>query len=172
MKILNRWTLSIIFENGKKTLEGTLLDALKEGVDLRGAYLSDADLRGADLRGAYLSDADLRGADLRGADLSDADLRGAYLRDADLRGADLRGAYLSDADLNKMKTLTIKCDRLLEIDAQKSQVIFEVENIDLSFIKNLTAKEVAQNCDMEHVLDYLDYDYLQDYMAERFNIIL
>ena len=52
MKILNRWTLSIIFENGKKTLEGTLLDALKEGVDLRGV----------DLRGAYLIGADLSGA--------------------------------------------------------------------------------------------------------------
>ena len=72
MKILNRWTLSIIFENGKKTLEGTLLDALKEGADLRGADLSGADLIGADLRGANLN-----GAYLRGADLSGADLRGA-----------------------------------------------------------------------------------------------
>ena len=66
----------------------------------------------------------------------------------------------------------IKCDRLLEIDAQKSQVIFEAENIDLSFIENLTAKEVAQNCDLQKVLDYLDDDYLQQYVAERFNIIL
>ena len=72
----------------------------------------------------------------------------------------------------QMKTLTIKCDRLLEIDAQKSQVIFEVENIDLSFLKNLTALEVAKNCDIEHVLDYFDYEYFQDYIAERFNIIL
>ena len=37
MEILNRWTLSRIFENGKKTLEGTLLDAPKEGADLSGA---------------------------------------------------------------------------------------------------------------------------------------
>ena len=66
----------------------------------------------------------------------------------------------------------IKCDRLLEIDAQKSQVIFEAENIDLSFIENLTAKEVAQDGDMKLVLDYLDDEYLQDYIAERFNIIL
>ena len=66
----------------------------------------------------------------------------------------------------------IKCDRLLEIDAQKSQVIFEAENIDLSFIENLTAKEVAHNCDLQKVLDYLDDDYLQQYVAERFNIIL
>ena len=52
MKILNRWTLSIIYENEKETLEETLLAVLKEGADLRGAYL-----RGADLRGAYLSGA-------------------------------------------------------------------------------------------------------------------
>ena len=57
MKILNKWTLSIIFENEKETLRETLIDALKEG-----AYLSGADLRGADL-----SDADLSGAYLRGA---------------------------------------------------------------------------------------------------------
>ena len=69
-------------------------------------------------------------------------------------------------------THKIKCDRLLEIDAQKSQVIFEAENIDLSFIENLTAKEVAQNCDMKLVLDFLDDEYLQEYVAERFNIIL
>ena len=69
-------------------------------------------------------------------------------------------------------TYRIKCDRLLEIDAQRSQVIFEAENIDLSFIENLTAKEVAHNCDLQKVLDYLDDDYLQQYVAERFNIII
>ena len=57
MKILNRLMLSIIFENEKRTLKETLLDALKEGADLRGA-----DLRGADLSGAYLRGADLSGA--------------------------------------------------------------------------------------------------------------
>ena len=59
MQILNRWTLSIIFENEKETLRETLLDALKEGVGLR-----DADLRGANLRGINLRGANLRGADL------------------------------------------------------------------------------------------------------------
>ena len=47
MKILNRWTLSIIFENEKETLRETLLDALKEGADLEGADLEGANLRGA-----------------------------------------------------------------------------------------------------------------------------
>ena len=66
----------------------------------------------------------------------------------------------------------IKCDRLLEIDAQKSQVIFEAENIDLSFIEKLTAKEVAHNCDLQKVLDYLDEDFLRGYITERFGIIM
>ena len=72
MKILNRWTLSIIFENEKETLRETLIDALKEGTDLRGANLINADLSGADLSGANLRDANLSGADLSGADLSGA----------------------------------------------------------------------------------------------------
>ena len=62
MKILNRWTLSIIFENEKETLRETLLDALKEGVDLSGVDLSGVDLSGVDLRGADLSGVDLSGA--------------------------------------------------------------------------------------------------------------
>ena len=92
------------FEKGNNTIKDTLIEAVKSGADLRGAYLRYADLRGADLRGADLVGADLRGADLGGAylryaDLRGADLRGAYLRYADLRGADLGGAYLRYADL-------------------------------------------------------------------------
>ena len=78
MKILNRWTLSIIFENEKETLRETLLDALKEGVNLE-----DANLRGADLEDANLEDANLRYADLRGANLEGANLEGADLRGAE-----------------------------------------------------------------------------------------
>ena len=37
MKILNRWTLSIIFENEKETLRETLIDANLEGANLEGA---------------------------------------------------------------------------------------------------------------------------------------
>jgi hypothetical protein len=86
MKIINRYTDKVIFENDAQTMRETVEAAVKAG----------ADLRGADLSGAYLS-----GADLRGADLSGADLSGAYLSDADLRRADLRGADLRDADLSR-----------------------------------------------------------------------
>ena len=107
IEIKNRWTGSILFEYEKEanTIKDTLVEAVKRGADLSGAYLRGADLSGADLRGADLSGADLSGADLRGADLSGAylsgaDLSGAYLRGADLRGAYLSGAYLSGAYLS------------------------------------------------------------------------
>ena len=96
----------LIFEYEKEnnTIKDTLLEAIKNGANLRGADLRSADLRGADLYGANLYGADLRGADLRsadlrGADLYGADLYGANLRSANLRGADLRSANLRGADL-------------------------------------------------------------------------
>ena len=59
MKILNRWTLKVIFENEKETIKETLVDA----------NLVDANLEGANLEGANLRGANLRGANLRGANL-------------------------------------------------------------------------------------------------------
>ena len=97
---------SILFEYEKEnnTIKETLLEAIKSGANLRGAYLRGANLRGADLGGANLRDANLRGAylrdaNLRGAYLGDANLGGAYLGDANLGGAYLRGANLGGAYL-------------------------------------------------------------------------
>lgn len=105
MKILNRWTLSIIFENEKETLRETLIDALKEGADLRGANLSDA----------YLSDAYLRGANLNGVDLNGVDLRGAYLN----------GAYLNGA--KNIKSFQCgECNRISFAIKWESEVMFKI----------------------------------------------
>ena len=78
IEINNRWTGSIMFEYSKKnnTIKDTVLEAVKNKTDLRGAYLRGAYLRGANLSGAYLSGAGLSGAYLRGADLSGANLSG------------------------------------------------------------------------------------------------
>ena len=115
MKILNRWTLKVIFENEKETIKETLRDANLAGVDLEDADLKDTDLRDADLRGADLRGADLRGADLVGVDLRDADLRGADLVGVDLVGANLVGvnlvgAYLGgvNGNLKELKTMQIE----------------------------------------------------------------
>jgi len=116
IEIKNQITSEIIFEYEKEnnTKRDTILEAIKEKInlrnadlsyaDLRNADLSNADLRGADLRNAALryadlSNADLSNADLRNADLSNADLSNADLSNADLKGADLRNADLSNADL-------------------------------------------------------------------------
>ncbi len=62
LQIKNCWTGSVLFEYEKEgnTIKDTLLEALKQHADLRGANLGGADLRAADLRGA-----DRRGAHLR-----------------------------------------------------------------------------------------------------------
>ena len=101
IEIKNRWTGSILFEYEKEdnTIKDTLIEALKQHANLRGAYLGGADLRCANLGCANLRGADLRGADLRCAYLRCANLGGADLRCANLRGANLRGAYLGGADL-------------------------------------------------------------------------
>jgi hypothetical protein len=79
IKILNRWTLKVIFECEADSMKAAVELARQQGVSLSGA----------DLRDANLSYADLSGANLRGADLRDADLRDANLSGANLRGADL-----------------------------------------------------------------------------------
>ena len=59
MKILNKWTFKVIFENQKETIKETVEDA----------NLRDANLRDANLESANLESANLRGANLRGANL-------------------------------------------------------------------------------------------------------
>ena len=102
IQIKSRWVVDKVlfeYESDDNTIKKTLVRAIEEDADLRGAYLQGADLRGANLQGAYLRGAYLQGADLRGADLQGADLRGADLQGADLQGANLQGAYLRGANL-------------------------------------------------------------------------
>ena len=96
IEIKNIFTNEIIysFSSENATIKDALLDAIKNKVNLSGAYLSGAYLSGADLSGADLSGAYLSGADLSRAGLSRADLSGAYLSGAGLSRADLSGAYL------------------------------------------------------------------------------
>ncbi len=130
MKILNRWTLSIIFENEKETIKETVVDA-----NLRGANLIGADLRGADLSDAELSDANLSGANLRNADLRGADLRGANLIGANLIGAvgnkkELRTMQIETYSISFTKdVLQIGCKRFT-IQEWKNFNDEEISNMD------------------------------------------
>lgn len=71
------------------------------------------------------------------------------------------------------KYTRIASDRITEVVTNSYQeVIVELENIDLSFIFNLEPEEVARNCDLQKVLDYLDDDFVRAYVTERFGIIM
>jgi hypothetical protein len=101
IEIKNRWTGKILFEyeSENNSIKSTMVKAVKEGADLKGANLEGADLKGANLKGADLKGANLEGADLKGANLKGANLKGANLEGADLEGADLKGADLKGANL-------------------------------------------------------------------------
>ena len=71
------------------------------------------------------------------------------------------------------KYTRIASDRITEVTTNSYQeVVVELENIDLSFIFNLKPEEVARNCDLQKVLDYLDDDFVREYVTERFGIIM
>ena len=71
------------------------------------------------------------------------------------------------------KYTRIASDRITEVTPNSYQeVVVELENIDLSFMFELEPEEIARNCDLQKVLDYLDDDFVRDYVAERFNIIM
>ena len=69
IEIKNRFTGKILFEfeTENNTVKTTLLEAIKQGADLRGANLQGADLRGANLQGANLQGADLQDYKIKAA---------------------------------------------------------------------------------------------------------
>jgi len=93
------------FEKENNSIKETLLEAIKQKIDLRGSNLSYSDLRYSDLRGSNLRYSNLRYSDLRYSDLRYSDLRYSNLRYSDLRGSNLRysnliGSNLSGSDLS------------------------------------------------------------------------
>ena len=90
MKIENRYTREIIYENKK-------INNIKELVEeaiLKWISLKDADLSGADLSGANLKYGNLKDADLRLSNLDYIDFKSTNLSGADLSGASLRSTIL------------------------------------------------------------------------------
>ncbi len=145
MKILNRWSLNVIFECEKETIKETAQDANLRGANLIGADLRGADLIGANLRGANLIGADLIGADLIGANLIGADLRGADLIGANLIGADLRGADLIGANLRdaNLRDADLIGANLIQITLPHYQVIVQKTHtrIGCQYFSNIEWKE-------------------------------
>ena len=140
------------FEKEDNTVKDTVIEAVKTGADLRGAYLTGANLTGADHRDANLTDADLRGAYLRDADLTGANLTDANLTDADLTGADLRGANLTGADLRGVDLRGVDGE-LIKI---KKAVIFTglYQYVVIPFISKDDIKYVKMGCYTRKLSDW------------------
>ena len=71
------------------------------------------------------------------------------------------------------KYTKICCDRITEITTNSyNEVVLELEDIDLGFMFNFAPEEIAKNCDLQKVLDYLDDDFVRAYITERFGVIM
>ena len=69
------------------------------------------------------------------------------------------------------KYTRIASDRITEVVTNSYQeVVVELENINLSFMFELEPEEIARNCDLQKVLDYLDDDFVRAYITERFGV--
>ena len=104
MKIYDKNTKEVIYEDDSPRMGKTVQNAIKKGITLNFADLNKVDLPHANLSNANLRYTDLREANLYGAnldraDLTEANLNGAYLRNAKLYFATLLGADLSQANL-------------------------------------------------------------------------
>ena len=100
IKIMSCWEVKVLFECEADSLKIAIEMAVKQKINLYGAYLDGTNLYGANLDGANLSGAYLDGANLSGAYLYGANLYGANLSGANLSGANLSGAYLYGANLS------------------------------------------------------------------------
>ena len=110
IQIKSKYDDSVIFQGKFIDIKQAVETAVKNKVNLSGAYLSwanlsDANLRWANLTGVDLSGANLSRTDLSGANLSWANLDGANLSRANLYGANLSGADLIRANLENVKNM-------------------------------------------------------------------
>ena len=64
------------------------------------------------------------------------------------------------------------CDRVTEITINSHrEVELELENLDLGvLLLSLDAETIVRKSDMIDVLDFLDTDFLKEYIAERFGV--
>jgi len=100
MKIFNRYTNDLVFEDDNKTIRETVLNAINQQASLSRANLSRANLNEANLSRANLSGANLTEANLTWASPSWANLSRANLSRANLSRANLSRANLSRANLS------------------------------------------------------------------------
>lgn len=106
--IIKSRTGRIIYSCSKNNILEAIAEAIKLGISLKHANLSNQNLdrinlSGIDCSGSDFSDANLRDADLRRAWLHDTNFYGACLHSADLSNADIGDSDLQHAKLHRAK---------------------------------------------------------------------
>ena len=111
---------NVIFKsNNVDSIKECVELAVKEKVDLSGAFLE-----GADLKGVYFEKANLEGANLEGADLYDAHLSGSNLNNANLERANLKIANLHKVNLEEanLKNANLESANLHSTNLEKANL--------------------------------------------------
>ena len=134
------WEILYSHKQENNSIKITLEKAVKEEIELTGAYLGRADLLRANLKWANLEEAYLRWANLEGAvleraNLEDANLRDVYIENAELEWANLQWASLRDASyltysmLKQVRSLynTIGIDEFHEVLMEHHPTLFEFD---------------------------------------------
>jgi uncharacterized protein YjbI with pentapeptide repeats len=124
------------------------------GVNLKGAKLSDALLIDANLAGATLEYASLNGTNLRDANLAGANLTGAYLSDALVVDATLKGANLTEALLGGAVFANTDLTGVIGLETCKhsgpssvdSRILERFDRLPLSFVRGVDLPERLSIC--------------------------
>ena len=109
------------YEKENNTVKDSLIEAVKQDANLRGANLYGADLRGANLYGANLDGANLRGANLYGANLEQLTALNSIVADGDIIGwKKLRNGLIAKL------SIPAKAKRLNSIGSRKCRAEYAI----------------------------------------------
>ena len=153
------------YESENNTIKETILKAIQERANLRGADLSRANLREADLSGADLSGANLSGADLSGADhdentsflLSQCPSEGSFIAWKKANGCVVKLKVTEGAKRSSATTLKCRCS-----EAE----VLEIQDLEGN---SLEIKKVASGHDSNFIYEVGKIVRVDDFDEDRFN---
>lgn len=70
-----------------------------------------------------------------------------------------------------MKKVEIECKGISEIRPRSGGYInMELLEVDMSFLEQVSATDIIKGCDLNELLNAIDYDTLADYLEEKYDI--
>jgi len=164
---------------GRRNRENDKKDAVLnlQGVNLKGAQLSEYDFAGANFQNANLTEANLANTNFAKAQLQGSKLKEAYLVDADLESAqltsaNLEGAYLQKANLKSanLENANFKGAKLDEAILDETLILnanFESASLAGASIINVKLWDPSSH-EINHLRDYLERRIIKN--SERWDV--